>query len=223
MNSMPAASAICAKRLQSAQLPVQRSGSFVTARPEEQFAPKRPIFSRCVLPSPARLFSWDGIAHHPQGIGGIFASFAGPRIKPLILDRHRQSERLVAIAVRPREEAQHRFGGAGIARLQRAGLHRDIDRRILAGDDGRESAFGLERLVEGERARGIDQQRAPAQPQRLQLDRAAVVAPMRQRRSAVARAAARPSTAPRRKIPIACCRSLARKWAERHRSIAAID
>src|SRR5580700_12243223 len=45
MKSMPASSAICARRLQSGQLPDQRSGTKVTARPDEQFAPNRPICS----------------------------------------------------------------------------------------------------------------------------------------------------------------------------------
>src|ERR1700681_1746115 len=45
MKSMPASSAICARRLQSGQLPDQRSGTRVTARPDEQFAPNRPICS----------------------------------------------------------------------------------------------------------------------------------------------------------------------------------
>src|SRR6202142_175461 len=45
MKSMPASSAICARRLRSRQLPDQRSGTKVTARPDEQFAPNRPICS----------------------------------------------------------------------------------------------------------------------------------------------------------------------------------
>src|SRR5271163_3205921 len=45
---MPAASAITASRLLSGQLPDQRSGTSVTARPDEQLAPNRPICS--VLP-----------------------------------------------------------------------------------------------------------------------------------------------------------------------------
>src|SRR5579862_6120490 len=45
MKSMPASSAICASRLQSGQLPDQRSGTMVTARPDEQLAPNRPICS----------------------------------------------------------------------------------------------------------------------------------------------------------------------------------
>src|ERR1700681_3831089 len=45
MKSMPPSSAICARRLQSGQLPDQRSGTSVTARPDEQFAPNRPICS----------------------------------------------------------------------------------------------------------------------------------------------------------------------------------
>jgi hypothetical protein len=34
----------------SSQLPVQRSGTLVTARPEEQFDPKGPIFSALPVP-----------------------------------------------------------------------------------------------------------------------------------------------------------------------------
>src|SRR4029077_16859484 len=49
MNSMPASSAICARRRQSGQFPDQRSGTRVTARPEEQLAPKRPSFSLLAL------------------------------------------------------------------------------------------------------------------------------------------------------------------------------
>src|SRR5262245_61191712 len=45
MNSMPASSAICASARLSSQLPVQRSGTVVTARPDEQFDPNRPILS----------------------------------------------------------------------------------------------------------------------------------------------------------------------------------
>src|SRR5438309_4356890 len=45
MNSMPASSAICASRRQSGQLPDQRSGTRVTARPEEQFDPNKPSLS----------------------------------------------------------------------------------------------------------------------------------------------------------------------------------
>ncbi len=45
MNSMPASSAMRASARLSSQLPVQRSGTLVTARPEEQFAPNRPILS----------------------------------------------------------------------------------------------------------------------------------------------------------------------------------
>ena len=42
---MPASSAICASRRLSSQVPDQRSGTLVTARPEEQLAPNSPIFS----------------------------------------------------------------------------------------------------------------------------------------------------------------------------------
>src|ERR1700756_5062656 len=54
MNSMPARSAICASRTQSVQLPDHRSGTVVTARPEEQLAPNRPSLSRLALPIAAR-------------------------------------------------------------------------------------------------------------------------------------------------------------------------
>src|SRR4051812_47413155 len=54
MNSIPASSAICASLRQSGQLPDQRSGTVVIARPEEQFAPNRPSLSRFALPIAAR-------------------------------------------------------------------------------------------------------------------------------------------------------------------------
>src|SRR5215204_4323533 len=46
MKSMPAASASRASLRLSCHVPDQRSGTLVTARPEEQFAPNSPIFSR---------------------------------------------------------------------------------------------------------------------------------------------------------------------------------
>src|SRR3954470_23796687 len=54
MNSMPASSAVRARARQSGQLPDQRSGTIVTARPDEQLAPNRPSFSRFALPIAAR-------------------------------------------------------------------------------------------------------------------------------------------------------------------------
>src|SRR5437868_6117174 len=54
MNSMPASSAIRARERQSAQLPDQRSGTRVTARPDEQLAPNRPSLSRFRLYIAAR-------------------------------------------------------------------------------------------------------------------------------------------------------------------------
>jgi len=54
MNSMPASSAICASARQSGQFPDQRSGTSVTARPDEQLAPNRPSFSRFALYIAAR-------------------------------------------------------------------------------------------------------------------------------------------------------------------------
>ena len=45
MKSMPASSAIRTSARLSSQVPDQRSGTLVTARPEEQLAPNSPIFS----------------------------------------------------------------------------------------------------------------------------------------------------------------------------------
>src|SRR4249919_3499670 len=44
MKSMPASSAMRASRRQSGQLADQRSGTLVAERPDEQLAPKMPIF-----------------------------------------------------------------------------------------------------------------------------------------------------------------------------------
>jgi hypothetical protein len=49
MKSMPAASAMRARRRQSGQLADQRSGTVVAERPDEQFAPNTPIFSAFAL------------------------------------------------------------------------------------------------------------------------------------------------------------------------------
>src|SRR6266849_2843956 len=49
MKSIPASSAMRASRRQSGQLADQRSGTLVAARPDEQFAPKMPIFSALAL------------------------------------------------------------------------------------------------------------------------------------------------------------------------------
>src|ERR1700737_3638473 len=49
MKSMPAASAMRARRRQSGQLADQRSGTLVAERPDEQFAPKIPILSALAL------------------------------------------------------------------------------------------------------------------------------------------------------------------------------
>src|SRR5262245_54246796 len=51
---MPASSAIRASLRLSGQLPDQRSGTMVTARPDEQFGPNRPICSRLELYIAAR-------------------------------------------------------------------------------------------------------------------------------------------------------------------------
>src|SRR5712691_3007125 len=49
MKSMPASSAMRARRRQSGQLADQRSGTMVAERPDEQLAPKMPIFSALAL------------------------------------------------------------------------------------------------------------------------------------------------------------------------------
>src|SRR5262249_31257399 len=49
MKSMPASSAIRARRRQSGQLADHRSGTLVAERPDEQLAPKIPIFSALAL------------------------------------------------------------------------------------------------------------------------------------------------------------------------------
>ena len=54
MKSIPAASAILASRRQSAQSAVQRSGTLVAERPDEQLAPNSPIFNALALYMAAR-------------------------------------------------------------------------------------------------------------------------------------------------------------------------
>src|SRR5258708_28514531 len=49
MKSTPASSAMRGSRRQSGQLADQRSGTLVAERPDEQFAPKTPIFSALAL------------------------------------------------------------------------------------------------------------------------------------------------------------------------------
>src|SRR5262249_56213938 len=49
MKSIPASSAMRARRAQSGQLADQRSGTLVAERPDEQLAPNTPIFSAFAL------------------------------------------------------------------------------------------------------------------------------------------------------------------------------
>src|ERR1700704_716231 len=49
MKSIPASSAMRASRRQSGQLADQRSGTLVAERPDEQLAPKTPIFRALAL------------------------------------------------------------------------------------------------------------------------------------------------------------------------------
>src|SRR3954467_13703593 len=81
---MPASSAIFASLRLSGQVPDQRSGALVTARPEEQFAPNSPIFS--ALPPASRLRcgndefaigtiipqAWRKLCRVPLPDGGVF-------------------------------------------------------------------------------------------------------------------------------------------------------
>src|SRR5271154_1019732 len=55
MKSRPASSASRASARQSGQLADQRSGTLVADRPDEQFAPKRPIFKALPLYMASRL------------------------------------------------------------------------------------------------------------------------------------------------------------------------
>src|ERR1051325_524697 len=76
MNSMPASSAIRARARQSSQFPDQRSGTRVTARPDEQLAPNRPSFSRFRLYIVARSVlppdrSIDILARLPRHLQGL--------------------------------------------------------------------------------------------------------------------------------------------------------
>src|SRR6267154_2271128 len=66
-NSRPASSAIWASLRLSCQLPDQRSGTVVTARPDEQLGPNSPIFNRLALymATRSRIEASRVIAPHP--------------------------------------------------------------------------------------------------------------------------------------------------------------
>src|SRR4029077_5967013 len=79
MKSRPAASAICASLRLSGQLPDQRSGTRVTARPDEQFAPKSPILSRFALCMALRS-AWAAVGASTifPLVGGLVSSYGEP-------------------------------------------------------------------------------------------------------------------------------------------------
>src|SRR5487761_1170039 len=54
MKSIPASSAMVARRTLSSHEPDQRSGALVTNLPDEQFEPKNPSFSLLLLPIETR-------------------------------------------------------------------------------------------------------------------------------------------------------------------------
>src|SRR5215472_4609833 len=82
-KSIPARSAISASFLLSGQLPDQRSGTSVTARPEEQLAPNKPICS-LLPPCIARRAFNDGggacTAHLSQNLPPVIAEKFSSRI-----------------------------------------------------------------------------------------------------------------------------------------------
>src|SRR3954468_21033235 len=69
MKSMPAASAILASARQSGQLAVQRSGTVVAVREDEQFAPNTPILSVLALYMAMRSGSAPGVVSMWASLG----------------------------------------------------------------------------------------------------------------------------------------------------------
>src|SRR3954469_8946255 len=74
MKSMPASSAILASARQSGQLAVQRSGTVVAVREDEQFAPNTPILSALELYmamrsgiAPGVVSMWGSLGHSTDG------------------------------------------------------------------------------------------------------------------------------------------------------------
>src|SRR5438874_13623390 len=89
MKSIPAASAMRARRRQSGQLADQRSGTVVAERPDEQLAPKIPIFSARVLSMAMRSRIAPARASTPRSPPACYsrASFLLPTIPPSLPDR----------------------------------------------------------------------------------------------------------------------------------------
>src|SRR5215475_8310033 len=93
---MPASSAMRASLTLSAQLPDQRSGTKVTARPDEQLAPNRPILSalplymavRCCM---AAAGASTGAFHHRFA---VWADKSRPQYGAILFSSNGRSERL---------------------------------------------------------------------------------------------------------------------------------
>src|SRR6185369_14766563 len=87
MNSMPASSDILASARLSSQLPVQRSGTRVTARPDEQFEPNRPILSALSLyiAMRSRMAKWVFVG------AAVLTLIQGSRRSGLTIDRSHQA------------------------------------------------------------------------------------------------------------------------------------
>src|SRR6478752_6153989 len=85
MKSMPASSAIFPSARQSGQLAVQRSGTVVAVREDEQFAPKTPILSVLALYMAMRSGSAPGVV----GIWGSLGRFEfGAALSVRLLQAH---------------------------------------------------------------------------------------------------------------------------------------
>src|SRR4051794_22437366 len=84
MKSMPASSAIFTSARLSSQVPDQRSGTLVTARPDEQLAPNSPIFSAW---PPSSIRCGDGAfafgTTDPLGLRGVRTNTGRPRATPI--------------------------------------------------------------------------------------------------------------------------------------------
>src|SRR5579883_755103 len=110
-KSMPASSAIWARRTLSSQLPDHRSGALVTNRPEEQFGPKKPSFSllRPYMATRSAREAWAGmVSAQPAQLGreirhalhqvvlGLIANLllCAPQIEHLLVAPERPDERL---------------------------------------------------------------------------------------------------------------------------------
>src|SRR5262249_54799977 len=141
---MPTSSAMRASRRLSGQVPDQRSGTRVTARPEEQLAPNRPILSAWALYMlmRSRIEIWGASTFSPLGRG---AGGRGTILHPAraaVNGRQRRHSR-------PREPASAEMrGGLGAAheQLGLVGIPAADDR---AGPVGMHEARDVARRIPG--------------------------------------------------------------------------